>query len=219
MLLRPVVPMLRELMISVIAYLDDLLIVGSFKEECLALNKMMEMLVKLGLKLNLEKNVHEPTQSITFLGLKVDSVSMQLLVPKEECHQRDQIIRLKGKLFALKDEVIPFRLYTRKTDKFHCHCLSLSNGDWDQSFIIPQDVKSEISNWLTLCHSIELTENVKEISLFPSYNSVITTDASESDTGRSNSGSINPLITTLEAVSQEESELDWSTFQDSSMSK
>ncbi|KAN0018573.1 hypothetical protein ACTFIU_011191 [Dictyostelium citrinum] len=278
MLLRPVLRMLRELNISVIAYLDDLLIVGSTKEECLSnLDKTMKLLVKLGFKLNLEKSVLEPTQSITFLGLQIDSVSMQLLVPKEKkksvikeirnflkldsCSPR-KLAGLKGKLMALKDAVIPFRLYTRKTNKFHCHCLSLSKGDWDQSFVIPQDVKSEISNWLTL-----LTQwNGKEISLFPSYDYVLTTDASESGAGAtlkkgmvsdsikhviessrdarsvnglpstlsesqqlqaedsnrqhnnslvhqsprwSNPGSISPLRTTLEAVSQEESQLDW----------
>ncbi|KAN0022954.1 hypothetical protein ACTFIU_009037 [Dictyostelium citrinum] len=162
MLLRPVLRMLRELNVSVIAYLDDLLIVGATKEECLSnLDKTMKLLVKLGFKLNLEKSVLEPTQSITFLGLQIDSVSMQLLVPKEKkksvikeirnflkldnCTPR-KLAGLKGKLIALKDAVIPFRLYTRKTNKFHCHCLSLSNGDWDQSFVIPQDVKSEIRN-------------------------------------------------------------------------
>ncbi|KAN0023497.1 hypothetical protein ACTFIV_007883 [Dictyostelium citrinum] len=277
MLLRPVLRMLRELNVSVIAYLDDLLIVGSTKEECLSnLNKTMELLLKLGFKLNLEKSVLEPTQSITFLGLQIDSISMQLLVPKEKkksvikeirnflkldsCTPR-KLAGLKGKLIALKDAVIPFRLYTRKTNKFHCQCLSLSNGDWDQSFIIPQDVKSEISNWLTL-----LTQwNGKEISLFPSYDYILTTDASESDhqdmvipvvndpiehvikssrdarsvnglsstmsesqqlqtedSNRqhnnpfvhqsprwSNPRSISPLRTALEAVSQEESQLDW----------
>ncbi|KAN0018571.1 hypothetical protein ACTFIU_011189 [Dictyostelium citrinum] len=181
MLLRPVLRMLRELNVSVIAYLDDLLIVGSTKEECLSnLDKKMKLLVKLGFKLNLEKSILEPTQSITFLGLQIDSVSMQLLVPKEKkksvikeirnflklysCSPR-KLAGLKRKLIALKDAVIPFRLYTRKTNKFHCHCLSLSKGDRDQLFVIPQDVKSEISNWLTL-----LTQwNGKEISLFPGY--------------------------------------------------
>ncbi|KAM9954343.1 hypothetical protein ACTFIW_003884 [Dictyostelium discoideum] len=68
MLLRPVLRMLRDINVSVIAYLDDLLIVGSTKEECLSnLKKTMDLLVKLGFKLNLEKSVLEPTQSITFL--------------------------------------------------------------------------------------------------------------------------------------------------------
>ncbi|KAM9954892.1 hypothetical protein ACTFIW_000995 [Dictyostelium discoideum] len=81
MLLRHVLRMLRDINVSVIAYLGDLLIVGSTKEECLSnLKKTMDLLVKLGFKLNLEKRVPEPTQSITFLGLQIDSVSIELLV-------------------------------------------------------------------------------------------------------------------------------------------
>ncbi|KAM9957090.1 hypothetical protein ACTFIR_003827 [Dictyostelium discoideum] len=181
MLLRPVLRMLRDINVSIIAYLDDLLIVGSTKEECLSnLKKTMDLLVKLGFKLNLEKSVLEPTQSITFLGLQIDSVSMKLLVPKEkkksiikeirnflklDCCSPRKLAGLKGKLIALKDAVIPFRLYTRQTNKFHSQCLTLANGDWDVSFPIPQDVKSEISHWLTVLNQW----NGKEISLFPSY--------------------------------------------------
>ncbi|KAM9945017.1 hypothetical protein ACTFIT_003267 [Dictyostelium discoideum] len=195
MLLRPVLRMLRDINVSVIAYLDDLLIVGSTKEECLSnLKKTMDLLVKLGFKLNLEKSVLEPTQSITFLGLQIDSVSMKLLVPKEkkksvikeirnflklDCCSPRKLAGLKGKLIALKDAVIPFRLYTRRTKKFHSQCLTLANGDWDQSFPIPQEVKSEISHWLTVLNQW----NGKEISLFPSYDYVLTTDASESGAG------------------------------------
>ncbi|KAM9943654.1 hypothetical protein ACTFIT_001943 [Dictyostelium discoideum] len=172
MLLRPVLRMLRDINVSVIAYLDDLLIVGSTKEECLSnLKKTMDLLVKLGFKLNLEKSVLEPTQSITFLGLQIDSVSMKLLVPKEkkksvikeirnflklDCCSPRKLAGLKGKLIALKDAVIPFRLYTRRTNKFHSQCLTLANGDWDQSFPIPQEVN---------------------------YDYVLTTDASESGAG------------------------------------
>ncbi|KAM9997129.1 hypothetical protein ACTFIZ_007913 [Dictyostelium cf. discoideum] len=195
MLLRPVLRILRDINVSVIAYLDDLLIVGSTKEECLSnLKKTMDLLVKLGFKLNLEKSVLEPTQSITFLGLQIDSLSMKLLVPKEkkksvikeirnflklDCCSPRKLAGLKGKLIALKDAVIPFRLYTRRTNKFHSHCLTLANGDWDQSFPIPQEVKLEISHWLTVLNQW----NGKEISLFPSYDYVLTTDASESGAG------------------------------------
>ncbi|KAM9985694.1 hypothetical protein ACTFIZ_012356 [Dictyostelium cf. discoideum] len=195
MLLRPVLRMLRDINVSVIAYLDDLLIVGSTKEECLSnLKKTMELLVKLGFKLNLEKSVLEPTQSITFLGLQIDSLSMKLLVPKEkkksvikeirnflklDCCSPRKLAGLKGKLIALKDAVIPFRLYTRRTNKFHSQCLTLANGYWDQSFPIPQEVKLEISHWLTVLNQW----NGKEISLFPSYDYVLTTDASESGAG------------------------------------
>ncbi|KAM9955109.1 hypothetical protein ACTFIW_008773 [Dictyostelium discoideum] len=119
---------------------------------------------------------------------------MKLLVPKEkkksvikeirnflklDCCSPRKLAGLKGKLIALKDAVIPFRLYTRRTNKFHSQCLTLANGDWDQSFPIPQDVKSEISHWLTVLNRW----NGKEISLFPSYDNVLTTDASESGAG------------------------------------
>ncbi|KAM9954848.1 hypothetical protein ACTFIW_000951 [Dictyostelium discoideum] len=95
------------------------------------------------------------------------------------CCSPRKLAGLKGKLIALKDAVIPFRLYTRRTNKFHSQCLTLANGDWDQSFHIPQDVKSEISHWLTVLNQW----NGKEISLFPSYDYVLTTDASELGTG------------------------------------
>ncbi|KAM9954910.1 hypothetical protein ACTFIW_001013 [Dictyostelium discoideum] len=100
--------------------------------------------------------------------------------PKSDyCCSPRKLAGLKGKLIALKDAVIPFRLYTRRTNKFHSQCLTLANRYWDQSFPIPQDVKSEISHWLTVLNQC----NGKEISLFPSYDYVLTTDASESGAG------------------------------------
>ncbi|KAM9975439.1 hypothetical protein ACTFIW_013320 [Dictyostelium discoideum] len=105
MLLRPVLRMLRDINVSVIAYLRR------------SIN---------------QKRVLEPTQSITFLGFQIDSVSMKLLVPKEkkksvikeirnflklDCCSSRKLAGLKGKLIALKDTVIPFRLYTRRTNK------------------------------------------------------------------------------------------------------
>ncbi|KAM9957043.1 hypothetical protein ACTFIR_003780 [Dictyostelium discoideum] len=57
MLLRPILRMLIDINVSVIAYLDDLLIADSTKEECLSkLKNTMDLLVKLGFKLNLEKS-------------------------------------------------------------------------------------------------------------------------------------------------------------------
>ncbi|KAM9962854.1 hypothetical protein ACTFIR_005771 [Dictyostelium discoideum] len=114
-----------DINVSVISYLEDLLNVGSTKEYLSNPKNTMDSLVKLGFKLNLENNVLEPTQSITFLGLQIDSVSMKLLVLKEkkksvikekrnflklDCCSPRKLAGLKGKLIALKDVVIPFRL-------------------------------------------------------------------------------------------------------------
>ncbi|KAM9954862.1 hypothetical protein ACTFIW_000965 [Dictyostelium discoideum] len=151
MLLRPLLRVLRDINVSVIAYLDDLLIVGSTKEECLSnLKKTMDLLVKLGFKLNLEKSVVEPTQSITFLGLQIDSVSMKLLVPKEkkksvikdirnflklDCCSPRKLAGLKGKLIALKDAVTTLRLYTRRTNKFHSQSFNFVNQLSDDNIL------------------------------------------------------------------------------------
>ncbi|KAM9955292.1 hypothetical protein ACTFIW_003744 [Dictyostelium discoideum] len=102
----------------------------------------MGLLVKLGFKLNLEKSVLDPINYFSWIL---------------DCCSTRKLAGLKGKLIALKDAVIPFRLYTRRTNKFHSQCLTLFNGDWNQSFPIPQD-----------------------LNLFPSYDYVLTTDASES---------------------------------------
>ncbi|KAM9975742.1 hypothetical protein ACTFIW_000018 [Dictyostelium discoideum] len=113
----------------------------------------MDLLVKLGFKLNIEKRVLEPTLSISFLRLQIDSVSMKLLIPKEkkkivikeirnflklDCCSPRKLAGLKGKLTALKDAVIPFRLYTRRKNKFHSHLVP------DTTVPIPKAVKSEM---------------------------------------------------------------------------
>ncbi|KAM9975506.1 hypothetical protein ACTFIW_012090 [Dictyostelium discoideum] len=153
------------------------------------------------------------------------------------CCSPRKLAGLKGKLIALKDAVIPFRLYTRRTNKFHSQCLTLANGDWDQSFPIPQDVKSEISHWLTVLNQW----NGKEISLFPSAgatlkkgNKIIKTWSFQWSTTQSNmssnrremlallmvyqalwwsyTGPISSVRTTLETMPQEESQLDWRAY-------
>ncbi|KAM9994367.1 hypothetical protein ACTFIZ_007603 [Dictyostelium cf. discoideum] len=202
----------------------------------------MELLVKLGFKLNLEKSVLEPTQSITFLGLQIDSLSMKLLVPKEkkksvikeirnflklDCCSPRKLAGLKGKLIALKDAVIPFRLYTRRTNKFHSSVL-----------LSPMEIG--------INHSPFLKKSI--------YEYVLTTDASESGAGAtlkkgnkviktwsfqwsstqsnmssnrremlallmayqalwwSDTRTISSVETTLETMPQEESQLDWRAY-------
>ncbi|KAM9954309.1 hypothetical protein ACTFIW_003850 [Dictyostelium discoideum] len=190
-LLRPVLRMLKISTYPIIAYLDDLLIVGSTKR-MFQPRKTMDLLVKLGFQVESGKEGSRTNTINYFFGLQIDSVSMKLTGAKKkhlkaslkvlgfkDCCSPRKLAGLKGKLIALKDAVIPFRLYTRRTNKFHSQCLTLANGDWDQSFPIPQDVKSEISHWLTVLNQW----NGKEISLFPSYDYVLTTDASESGAG------------------------------------
>ncbi|KAN0030092.1 hypothetical protein ACTFIV_011315 [Dictyostelium citrinum] len=262
MLLRPVLRMLRELNVSVIAYLDDLLIVGSTKEECLSnLNKTMELLLELGFKLNLEKSVLEPTQSITFLGLQIDSISMQLLVPKEKkksvikeirnflkldsCTPRKQVplsvpITLKLRLGSIirhpsRCQVRDLKLVNSlnsmewKRDKsfsklplcsnnrcfrIRCRCHSKERKQDHQDMVIPV-VNDPIEH---VIKSSRDARSVNGLSSTMSGSQQLQTEDSNRQHNNplvyqsprwSNPRSISPLRTTLEAVSQEESQLDW----------
>ncbi|EAL73842.1 hypothetical protein DDB_G0267210 [Dictyostelium discoideum AX4] len=250
MLLRPVLRMLRDINVSVIAYLDDLLIVGSTKEECLSnLKKTMDLLVKLGFKLNLEKIVLEPTQLITFLGLQIDSVSMKLLVPKEkkkgvikeirnflklDCCSPRKLAGLKGKLIALKDAVIPFRLYTRRTNKnqsvsklrlcsynrclgIRCRCHTQERKQGNQNLVIPvvnNSIKHVVKSSRNaraangLSSAMSETEQLQaEDSNRQHYHSLL-----HQSPGWSNTRSLSSVRTTLETMPQEESELDWRAY-------
>ncbi|KAM9951238.1 hypothetical protein ACTFIT_012344 [Dictyostelium discoideum] len=143
MLLRPVLRMLRDINVSVIAYLDDLLIVGSTKEECNGLTCQTRFQVKPRKECSRTNSINYVSRITNRFGINEASCSQRKeeSVIKEirnflklDCCSPRKLAGLKGKLIALKDAVIPFRLYTRRTNKFHSQCLNLANGDWDQSF-------------------------------------------------------------------------------------
>ena len=69
---------------SVIAYLDDFLIIAESKELCIQyLNTLISLLRKLRFAINYNK-VCGPTQRLTFLGIVMDSVKMTLELPQEK---------------------------------------------------------------------------------------------------------------------------------------
>ncbi|KAN0032962.1 hypothetical protein ACTA71_011169 [Dictyostelium dimigraforme] len=158
-LLRPVLDLKR---------LNSYIVNQSFKMEGI---KNLPSMLKKGyymVKLDIKKAYLHVLVDPQFTVIK----EIRNFLKLDQCSPR-KLAGLKGKLIALKDAIIPFRLYTRQTNKFYIQCLTLANGDWDQSFPVPQEVKSEISIWLT----------GKEISLFPNFDYVLTTDAPESGAG------------------------------------
>ena len=62
-------------------YLDDFLFVGNSRSNCMALLRTFEMLcAELGVPLAQEKT-EGPTQTITYLGLEIDTLQRQIRVP------------------------------------------------------------------------------------------------------------------------------------------
>ena len=79
-----VAKMLKEKGISLVNYLDDLLIVSPTKEKCwLDLDMSINVLTKLGFVINWDK-VSPPTQIITFLGVQINAVSRSLTLPQDK---------------------------------------------------------------------------------------------------------------------------------------
>ena len=64
-------------------YLDDLLIFGRTKSDCLQkAKKVITLLQELGFTINIKKSILEPTQQIEFLGLILDSIQMKVFFPE-----------------------------------------------------------------------------------------------------------------------------------------
>jgi Reverse transcriptase (RNA-dependent DNA polymerase) len=75
LLLRPVVRAIKEeLGIRMILYVDDFLILANSKEQCEDhTRKVLELMMELGIHINIEKSVLTPSRTQEFLGFLVDT--------------------------------------------------------------------------------------------------------------------------------------------------
>lgn len=88
----------------IVAYLDDFFICAPSREECASImGTLIRLLRKLGFMINWKK-VIDPTQSITFLGIEISSIDMQLCLPGD-------------KLGQIKEELAKFKLRKRASKK------------------------------------------------------------------------------------------------------
>lgn len=83
-LLKPAIRLLRSRGVKICAYVDDILVVAESKELCQRHTCMLRNLLdKLGWLVRPDKSSPEPTQSIEFLGFKLDSVNHAIRLPRE----------------------------------------------------------------------------------------------------------------------------------------
>ena len=69
---------------TVLAYLDDFLIIADTKVECKqAYEELIKLLGELGFQINWDKAVG-PSQRLTFLGIEIDTVRRQLTLPERK---------------------------------------------------------------------------------------------------------------------------------------
>ena len=83
--LSPVVKYLRRRGVRCIVYIDDILILSRSREKAIKHTQLaLDLFHRLGFQIHPKKIQATPTQSIEFLGLQVNSVRMQLRVPREK---------------------------------------------------------------------------------------------------------------------------------------
>ena len=93
--LKPVLTLLRELAVRLVAYIDDVLVLAETAERArYHTNGLIYLLENMGFLVHLEKTVREPTQEIEFLGMMVDSKMEELCLPGQKLRkirQRSEI--------------------------------------------------------------------------------------------------------------------------------
>ena len=80
--LKPVLALLREMGVRLIAYIDAMLVLAESQEQAKRHAEAVVYLLQcLGFKINQKISVLEPAQVMEFLGLTVDTVQMELKLP------------------------------------------------------------------------------------------------------------------------------------------
>ena len=126
-LMKPALAHLRSKGVRLIAYLDDLLIIGKDKREAEeAYQNAKSLMESLGFVINLEKSQAIGTQKMEFLGFIIDSVSMTFRLPQDKvkdirqkcrCALQDprltiqELAHLIGTLIATRLAVTPAPLH------------------------------------------------------------------------------------------------------------
>ena len=86
--LKPVAAFLSRTSIRILIYLDDFLLLAATMEEAVKNTQLVVTLLhSLGFTINLQKSLLIPTQVITFLGFKIDSMCMMISLPTEKANK------------------------------------------------------------------------------------------------------------------------------------
>ena len=104
-LLKIPISLLRRLQIRIVIYIDDILITASSQEEAkMGRESVIYLLENLGFVINYKKSVLEPTQTLEYLGIIINSQTMTFSIPKEKLEKIETLCEdlLKSKQVTLR---------------------------------------------------------------------------------------------------------------------
>jgi hypothetical protein len=188
--LRPVVTYLRSLNIRLSLYVDDFLICAEVSKITDSTDQTLHTLEDLGFKINLDKSVLKPTQTIDYLGYTISTVGPYPVIKA----QKQRILRIKkqirsvlkagrasarvlaktaGLCVSVAWAVTPGKLFLRQL--YH---LLASRQSWNDVLCLNEACREELQWWLDAIDDW----NYKEIQI-QNIDVQLETDASQSGWG------------------------------------
>lgn len=199
-MMKPIVSLLRRIGVRMLIYLDDLIILNQSRERLLKdRDSTIWMLQCLGLVINTEKSVLEPTRKLEYLGFMLDTMSLTLSLSdtklaslQSECRALAQtetttvreLASLIGKLAATKLAVLPAPLHFRHLQMHAARELLKSGHSYETIITITPQCKSDLRWWIDHLGSW----NGKSL-LTPAPDLTITSDASKEGWGATTNSS------------------------------
>ena len=145
--MKPPLAYLRKKGCTVSGYIDDFFIQGNNFRECYSsLEEAVFLFLQLGFHVHPEKSVLIPSQSLTFLGFNLNSVSMTLSLTQEKRDKLESlcteamngedlsicfVAKVIGKVVSALPGMVFGRLHYRNLERDKIYALSANQGDYD----------------------------------------------------------------------------------------
>ena len=182
-LLKIPIAILRRIIIKTVIYLDGMLLMGhSIEEINMCRNTVIFLLQHLGFVINSKKSVLTPVQEIEFLGLKINSVNLEISLTEERIQKVKtkcqnllkepatsilELTRVTGSFTSTIQAVLPARLLCRYLRLHQISSLKESDS-YQQTIVLNHQSKTELLWWITnldLCNGQSLIQSPAQVLL------------------------------------------------------
>lgn len=163
-ILKVAMKKLRELKHLVVAYLDDVLILGRTRDQAVAgVLATKQLLETLGFILHPDKSILEPTTNMDYLGFTIDTIHMTVTLPRnktvsliEACSHLiatpqpriRHVARVIGSIVAAFPAAQHGPLHYQNLQRARTHALRLHRGHYDRKMDLPAEAKLELQWWV-----------------------------------------------------------------------
>ena len=162
-LLKIPIAILRRINIRMIIYLDDKFLMGhSIEEISMCRDTVIFLLQHLGFLINWKRSVLTPVQEIEFLGLKINSINLEISLTEEKIQKVKtkcqnllteqetsilELTRVIGLLTSTIQPVLPARLQCRYLQLQQISSLKESHS-YQQKIVLDHQSKTELLWWI-----------------------------------------------------------------------